>query len=148
MTEEGGTQSGGVEIAPGVRVPEASLRFKATRSSGPGGQNVNKVATRMELRLALSEIPLAKSAMARLRRHERGRITSEGELIIANEESRSQHRNRGRCLELLREMLVRAMAEPKRRIATRPSRGSVERRLEAKSRRSALKRRRRPPDSE
>ncbi|MCA9309599.1 MAG: aminoacyl-tRNA hydrolase [Phycisphaerales bacterium] len=146
-SEERQQDESGVEIAPGVSVPSGVLRFKATRSSGPGGQNVNKVATRVELRVLLSDLPLTSRVLARLRRRERGRITGEGELIIANEETRSQHRNKSRCLELLREVLVGAMAEPRPRIPTRPSRGSVERRLQAKNQRSEQKRLRRRPDA-
>ena len=110
----------GVEIAPGVRVPEAALRFSFAAASGPGGQNVNKRATKAILRLALSDIPVSE----RVR-------------------TRSQRRNKDACLERLRELLIRALVPPKPRIATRPGRGAVERRLREKRERSQRKNRRR-----
>lgn len=139
------TPEGGEDLAPGVRVPADALRWSFTRSAGPGGQNVNKRSTRAELRIALEAIPLAPDAQRRLARLAGSRLTDEGELIITNEETRSQRRNRDACLERLRELVVRALVKPKPRRKTKPSRGSVERRLEAKSQRSQIKRRRRPP---
>lgn len=145
----GGADNGGgpgsVRLARGVTVPDAALRYRATRSSGPGGQHVNKTSTRVELRVALADLPIDDRAMGRLRRLAGSRVTSDDELILASEETRSQRRNREDALERLRELVGRALVPPKRRVATRPSRGSVERRLAAKRERGEKKRLRRPP---
>lgn len=142
-----------MEIAPGVRVPAAALRFSFASSSGPGGQNVNKRATKAILRVGLDDLPLDARVRARLMRLAKGWLVGEGEggaeLVIHADEYRSQRRNRDACLERLRELLVRAMTRPKPRIATRPGRGAIERRLSAKKRQAEKKSRRRderPPD--
>lgn len=133
----------GVEIAPGVRVPEAALRFSFVAASGPGGQNVNKRATKAVLRLAIADLPVSERVRARVTRLGKGWLVGEdGELVIAADEHRSQRRNREACMERLRELLIRAMARPKPRIATKPGRGAVERRLRAKREQSEKKRRR------
>jgi len=132
----------GEPLAPGVRVPPGALRFSASRASGPGGQNVNKRATKMELRLALDDIPIPADARARLRRIAKSYITGEGEIVISSDEARTQLGNRRACMERLRDLLVRAMVRPKRRVPTKPSRGAVERRLQDKRERGEKKRRR------
>lgn len=139
------TTRSGVEAAPGVRIPEAALRFSAARSSGPGGQNVNKRATKIELRLDLADIPISPAAMSRLRRAASHLITEGGELVIAADEHRTQLGNRRACLERLRAIIIHAKAIPKPRVATKPSRGSVERRLETKRQTSQKKEQRRSP---
>ena len=149
---EPGAPAEGVEIAPGVAVPAAALRFSFARSSGPGGQNVNKLATKAELRVSLADLPLPDRARRRLATLAGSRLVGDdaaqpeaGEVLIVSQSERSQARNRAECLEKLRDLLVRAMAEPKVRRKTRPSRGSVERRLEAKKSRGEIKRRRQGP---
>lgn len=132
----------GVEIAPGVRVPDAALRFIFTTSTGPGGQNVNKRATRAVLRLTIADIPLRDSARSRLLRLGSHYVTDAGELIIESGEHRSQPRNRAECLAKLRALLIRAIPEPKVRKPTRPTRGSIERRIAEKKRRGDIKKRR------
>ncbi|HZW09175.1 MAG TPA: alternative ribosome rescue aminoacyl-tRNA hydrolase ArfB [Phycisphaerales bacterium] len=141
--------AGGVEIAPGVRLPPAALRFSYASSSGPGGQNVNKRATKAVLRVALDDLPVDARVRARLERFAKGWLAGDSddgaapELVIHADEHRSQRRNREACLERLRELLVRAMARPKPRVATRPGRGAVERRLRAKREQAEKKGRRR-----
>ena len=136
-------ETGGVEIAPGVRIAESVLRFSFVGAAGPGGQNVNKRATKAVLRLALAELPVSERVRARVARLGKGWLVGEdGELVIAADEHRSQRRNREACLERLRELLVRAMAKPKPRIATKPGRGAIERRLRAKREQGEKKRRR------
>lgn len=139
-------QADGIEIAPGVRLAADLLRFSFSSSSGPGGQNVNKRATKAELRVSLGAIPISSRAKERLVRLATRRLNDEGDLIITADEHRSQGQNRSECLERLRELLVAALAEPKVRRKTRPSRGSVERRLSEKSRQSERKRTRRAHD--
>lgn len=136
----------GVRLAPGVRVPPAALRFVFVASGGPGGQNVNKRSTKAVLRVAVRDLNLPEDAGERLRASAPHWLTREDELVIACESTRSQHRNREACLEMLGEAVRRAMVRPKSRRPTRPSRGSVERRLGSKKQRSDLKRSRRNPE--
>jgi ribosome-associated protein len=137
---------GGVSIAPGVVVPEAALRFAFSRSSGPGGQNVNKRSTQAELRIALADIPIPNHAKARLRRLLGSRLVGEEgaeEILLTSDAERSQRQNRDACLDRLRDLLVRAMARPKPRIATRPTKGAQKRRRQAREQHSQKKSRRR-----
>ena len=144
MEQERPTEPVGIEIAPGVHVPEAALRFSYAAASGPGGQNVNKRATKAMLRLAVSDIPVSERVRTRVRRLGSAWLTGEeGELLIMADEHRSQRRNREACLERLRALLVRALVPPKPRIATRPGRGAIERRLREKREQSQRKSRRR-----
>ncbi len=151
----GGEPAGaGVEIAPGVRIAPGLLRFAFARSSGPGGQNVNKLETKAELRVGIEDLPIPGRAKSRLRAAAGDRIVAAesymgedgrthvrgGDLVLTAQEHRSQSQNKSACLEKLRELLVRAMVEPKVRRKTRPSRGSIERRIESKKRRSDIKR--------
>jgi ribosome-associated protein len=129
-----------VEIAPGAWVEEDQLRFSYCRSSGPGGQNVNKVNTKAELRVALAALRgLSERTRARLAQLAGSRLTNQGELILTCEVSRSQESNRDTALLKLRELLVRAQHQPKPRKATRPSAGARRRRLESKRIRSQIK---------
>ncbi|MEM9373210.1 MAG: alternative ribosome rescue aminoacyl-tRNA hydrolase ArfB [Planctomycetota bacterium] len=132
----------GVPLGPGIYVPESSIRVVFVRASGPGGQNVNRRATKAQLRVHLDDIPLAPGAGARLRRMARGLINAEGELLIQDDSTRSQGRNRDACIDRLRELVMRAMVPPKVRRKTRPTKGSIQRRLDEKKRRSETKRRR------
>jgi ribosome-associated protein len=140
--------SGRVRLAPGVWADPGVLRTRAVSSSGPGGQNVNRRATKVELRVALADLPLTARQRARLRRLAGSRVTDAGELVLASDEHRSQRRNREACHARLSELILQSLAEPKRRIATRPSRGARERRLESKRQRAEKLRRRRPPDQD
>ena len=138
MQSPGG--QGGLELAPGVRAPESAIRWQYARSSGPGGQNVNKVNTKAELWLPLAAIMgLSHRAVARLRLHAGKRLLATDELHIASDTHRTQEANRLAVLQRLRELLVQAMHEPKIRRKTKPSRGARERRLQAKKRRSEIK---------
>lgn len=144
----------GAEIAPGVRVPEHLLRFSFARSGGPGGQNVNKLETKAELRIGLDDLPISGRAKARLRDMAGDRVLGVetfidelgktrhrgGELMIVSQEHRSQSQNKGECLKKLRDLLVRAIPEPKVRRKTKPSKGSKERRLNEKKVRGEIKR--------
>jgi ribosome-associated protein len=134
---------GRLELAPGVTVPAGAVGLSFVASGGPGGQNVNKRATKAELRIRLDDLPIPPDARLRLAGLAGRRLSDRGEIVIAADEHRSQGRNRAACFERLRELILRAMVRPKRRRATRPSRGSVERRLESKRARGAVKRNRR-----
>lgn len=140
---DGVDSDGGVEVAPGVRVPAAALEFTFASSSGPGGQNVNKRATKALLRVALEALPLHPMARERLERLASMYVTAGGDVLIECDEHRSQERNKAGCLERLRALLVEAMKRPKVRKATRPTRGSKERRLREKRARGEQKRVRR-----
>jgi ribosome-associated protein len=125
-------------------VPASGLRVQFSRSAGPGGQNVNKVNTKAELWLALCVVAgLSPGAGRRLMASAGRKITQAGELHLTCETERTAEGNRQALFERLREMIVAAMVEPKRRRKTRPTRASKKRRLEAKRRRSDLKSNRR-----
>jgi ribosome-associated protein len=133
-----------LEIAGGVRINPNGLTIRFTRASGPGGQNVNKLNTQAELWLEMSAIEgLTPAAHLRLARLAGGRLTDAGEIHLWSAAHRSQERNRQSVLEKLREMILKAMIEPKRRRPTRPTAGSRRRRLESKQHRSDLKAQRR-----
>ncbi len=140
------TQPSGIEVAPGVRVAEDAMEFSFSSSSGPGGQNVNKRATKATLRLRLDDLPIHPEARLRLAALGSFYVVGGAELLIACDEFRSQERNKAGCLDRLRELLIHAMKRPKVRRATRPSRGSKERRLAAKRVASERKQRRREPE--
>jgi len=135
----------GVRLAPGVRVEKNAIEMNFVRSSGPGGQNVNKRSTKAQLRIPLDRIPLSQRARTRLQRLARNSITTSGELLIESDETRSQSRNKRACMDRLRDLVVRATIEPKKRKKTKPSKGSIRRRIENKKRRGETKRLRKPP---
>lgn len=141
----------GIELAPGVRVPPSALAFSFARSSGPGGQNVNKLETKAQLRVPLLVIEerIGPPALARLLvLAGPSHVSANGELMITSEETRSQRMNKDACLKRLRTLLVSALRVPQARRATRPTRGSRERRLASKSRRATTKRGRSSPRGE
>jgi len=133
-----------------VPLPAPLRRFveqRFVRSTGPGGQNVNKVATAVELRFDLAAAPLPEAVKTRLRALAGSRINEAGVLVIHARESRSQMRNRERAEERLVKLLDRAAAPRRSRRATRPSAGAKEARLAEKHRRADAKvARRRTPD--
>ena len=115
--------------------------FHFSRAGGPGGQNVNKVSSRVTARLPLAALPgLAAEARARLAARLGRRVNAEGLLQLSVRDTRDQARNREIAVRRLAALLAAAMREPRRRRATRPSAGSRERRLSAKKRRSQDKR--------
>ncbi len=124
-----------------VELDEGELEERFVRSSGPGGQNVNKVSTAVELRFDVRGSPsLPGDIRARLKRLAGRRLTDEGVLVIRAERHRTQDRNREDARERLFELIREASIEPKRRIKTKPTRASKERRKDAKSRRGQVKR--------
>jgi len=137
-----------ISIAPGVVVPSDVLTFTYARSSGPGGQNVNKLNTKATLIVRLADLAevMPGWAIDRLQILARGRLSADGDrLIIYDGSTRSQHANRQACLAKLRAILIEAMHRPRRRRPTKPSRTAVQRRIDAKRRRSQIKHNRRKP---
>ena len=133
---------GGIRLAPGVELPASAVKFTATRSSGPGGQNVNKRSTKVELRTHIDAIPISDAAKKRLATLLGERLTDEGEILIVSDEHRSQRQNRDGAVDRLSELVRVSMVMPKRRVKTKPSRGSKERRLTEKKQRGETKKRR------
>ena len=126
-----------------VRVPDRALTVRAVRASGPGGQNVNKVATKIDLRVDLDAIEgISEPALARLKALCRHRLDADGRLMVSSQTERNQARNLEDALDRVRGLVAAALREPRSRKASRPSKASRERRLETKKRRSALKRER------
>jgi ribosome-associated protein len=136
----------GLRLAPGIVLPEGLVDFSFVASGGPGGQNVNKRATKCQLRLRLADIPLNHAQMGRLVRLAGAAVTDAGELLIISDEHRSQGQNKAACVDRLGELVRRALVAPKVRRPTKPSRGSKERRLQEKRVRSEAKARRREVD--
>lgn len=132
--------AGDIVFGPGVWIPRDRLRFSFSRSSGPGGQAVNKLSTRVELRLAIQEVVgLSAEQAQRLRAAAGRRTTQDDELVIQAQTFRSQLDNKLASIEILRSLVAAALRKPKRRVKTKPSRAARERRLTAKRARSQTK---------
>jgi ribosome-associated protein len=140
-----------LQITKTIALDENEIQQEFFRASGPGGQNVNKVATAVRLRFDVAHSPsLPADVRQRLMRLAGNRLTGEGILIIEAQRHRTQERNRQDAVERLVELIRQATQKPKPRRKTKPSAASQERRLAAKQRRSETKRRRRsvPPTEE
>jgi ribosome-associated protein len=132
-----------------VRIPFSEFEFTASRSSGPGGQNVNKVNSRIQLRWNPTTSPSIPPEVAeRFIKLAGKRMTKDGSVLITGQEHRDAPKNKADCLERLAELLRAALVKPRVRKATKPSRGSKERRLKAKRQRSETKQSRRTPAGE
>lgn len=128
-----------VQITPRLAVNDEALSVRFVRASGPGGQNVNKVATAVELRLELGRSGLPTSVIERLTALAGRRVTAEGVLVLEARRFRTQERNREDAMERLSTLVRRAAVPPTPRRATRPTAAARERRLHAKRQRSRLK---------
>src|SRR5574340_1061020 len=137
-----------IRVTPDLTLDERAIAESFVQASGPGGQNVNKVATAVQLRLDLPSSGLPPAVLARLRRLAGRRLTKEDALLITAQRHRTQERNRAAALEMLMELVRRAAIPPTRRIATRPTVASRTRRLDDKAHRGRLKRARTGPAPE
>ena len=135
-----------MQVAPGIAIPEEEIEERFVQSSGPGGQNVNKVATTVQLRFQVTGSPsLPPEVRRRLVRIAGRRVTADGVLVITARRFRTQEANRRDARARLAALVARALEEPRPRHATRPSRAARERRLQNKARRGAVKRHRTQP---
>ena len=136
-------------VTANLTIPDDELRFTFSRSSGPGGQNVNKVNSKATLHFAVRTSPsIPEPVRERFMRTFASRITNEGDVVISSQESRDQPRNIEICQTKLRQMILLVLHPPKKRRATKPTKGSKVRRVEAKKRRSQVKEGRQRPSRE
>jgi ribosome-associated protein len=132
-----------IRVTGGVLIPAAALSVKATRSSGPGGQNVNKVASKIELRVDLAQVRgLPDDARARLEAMTAARRDAAGRLRVTSQRTRDQGRNLEDAVGKVRALIERSLVRPRTRRPTRPGARARERRLAEKKRSAELKRRR------
>ena len=135
-----------LRVHPRIQIPLAEFQWTFARSSGPGGQNVNKVNSKVTLHWPVRSSPsLPDDVRERLVAKYGKRINSEGELVLYSQRYRDQSKNVTDCLEKLRQLLLNVVVPPKRRIATRPSRAAKQRRVDEKKSRGQKKERRRKP---
>lgn len=133
-------------VRPGLEIPTSEFEFTFMRSSGPGGQNVNKVSTKARLRWPVEQTEsLPEAVKERFTSRYHRRLTNEGELILTSQRYRDQTKNVGDCLLKLRELIDAVVDVPKPRKKTKPTRGSKERRLKDKRGRAQRKDLRKPP---
>ena len=132
-----------LQITPAITIPDVELVERFVRSGGPGGQNVNKVSTAVELRFDVAGSPsLPETVRARLLARRDRRLTDEGVLVLSAQRFRTQDRNREDARARLAALIAAATVAPKKRVATKPSKGAKERRLGAKRERASVKRQR------
>ena len=138
-----------ITVTKGIAIDESELQFLFVRSSGPGGQNVNKVSTAVQLRFDVGNSPsLPGDVRTRLIRIAGRRITQDGILIIEARQFRTQERNREDAVDRLKELIRAAARKPKPRKKTKPTKASQERRIESKKKRGEIKKARRVTLSE
>ena len=129
-----------IEISQHIALADEELEFSFIRASGPGGQNVNKVATAVQMRFDARRSPsLPDAVSARLQRLAGARLTQDGVIVITANRFRTQERNKADAIERLADLIRRAEPAPVVRKATKPTRASKEKRLESKARRSGVK---------
>jgi len=137
---------GDLTVSPRIIIPGAELEFTYARSSGPGGQNVNKVSSKAVLRWKPStSAGLSEAVRARFLAMYGSRLTNDGELILSSQRSRDRLKNIADCLNRLSALILAVAVAPKTRRPTKPTKGSMERRLKTKKDESSKKQGRRPP---
>jgi len=137
-----------IKITQQIQIPDDELQWQFIRASGPGGQNVNKVATAVQLRFDVKRTgALPDDVRQRLMRIAGYRITKEGVLQINSQKHRTQERNRHDALKKLTSLIVEATRKPKLRKKTKPSKGAIQKRLNTKKQRGALKKVRKKPSA-
>ena len=137
-----GESTPALEIPGVAAIPLSEIEITYARSSGPGGQNVNKVSSKARLRWNLVGGRLSAEIVERFKTLYPSWVTESGEVVISSQISRDAPKNRAACLEKLRAAIFKASVKPKKRIPTKPTRGSVLRRLDSKAKNSAKKRER------
>ncbi len=137
-----------IRLPYGVVVPAKELELKAAKAGGPGGQSVNTTDSKIELRWDVrGSFALSSAQRERLLERLGPRLTNDGVLLLSGTEHKSQHRNREAVLARFSAIVGDALAPPRQRRRTRPSRGAKQRRLDAKKRRAEVKKLRRPPET-
>jgi len=122
-----------------ISISDEEIELKAIRSGGPGGQNVNKVSSAIHLRFDVDSSSLPESVKARLLQNRDQRMTVDGVIVIKAQNHRTQEKNRAEALTRLKQLIEESLTVRRKRIPTRPSRASKERRLDSKKKRSVLK---------
>ncbi len=133
-----------ITISPHIHLADDEIEFEAIRSSGPGGQNVNKTSTAIHLRFDIPASSLPREVKQRLLATHDTRISKEGVIVIKAQEERSQTRNREQAILRLKQIIQAALKVPKRRVATKPKKSAVKKRLDTKTRRGQTKQLRKP----
>ena len=132
-----------LQINEKITIPAAELDWAAARASGPGGQNVNKVSSKVELRFALTTTrSLNEFVKARLLQMAGSRLTPDGDILIVCQVHREQHRNLEEARERLKELILQALVRPRKRVATKPTKASKQRRVQSKREQSEKKKHR------
>ncbi len=129
-------------------IPQEACKFRFVHASGPGGQHVNKASTAVELRVTIEKLGLPPAVIARLIQQQRNRINREQELVVQADQFRSQLKNRQAALARVEEFVREARVVPKRRVATKPSKGAKVKRLNHKKKRGQVKSNRKKPSLE